>query len=563
MSAANQKRGAKTAICSTLTAPSTNNGLDEESVKGRFGWTTIGKEHIPFIFRSNELYCAVHMVEMKVLNKLLRLLHEDLFTCVNIRSYHITEAEARLLNEINFKHSNCQFGMKQFQSADLIVRTEDAINFVKFLIYCYNKLMNFSNGSLLNMCGFIIINREFMVPYTMHNGQKFVPLFYFEGNINEHLRNRIYELDGWNLSYLKFCCKLQGVRVYNEYLTRDSCSVINLTDIKRDFPPSTTFEEYWPMHLNSQLLIMDKRKIKRPTVSWTRQPITSVTQTHPPPTNSAAKPPCSEFEHSSSYCKINLDYGMAKEPPKCQTTQLMSTSSTEEQTVSVNRPSAPHMPFPPPPLIPISRVPAPFPSSSRWNPMYSRPGPYFVPQTFQMTLLRNEQTQIQCRSNNFDGNMQNRDLLTVHQRSTITSDGGPMIENGGVSSVDNSDVISVPTTANRSPYMILDAMVDGKLLPSINMKRFIYTDLLVTLSDIVFRFFPNVSLQSCAQVMEVLGIDLYQANYLQMKTLLENGKCENTNDTVWLVQVHNVNAYMPQLKYMLNRDFDKSSKKRQ
>lgn len=37
-----------------------------------------------------------------------------------------------------------------------------------------------------------------------------------------------------------------------------------------------------------------------------------------------------------------------------------------------------------------------------------------------------------------------------------------------------------------------------------------------------------------------------------MRILIENGKCQNANDTVPLVQVRNVINYMPQLKYMLN-----------
>lgn len=51
---------------------------DEESQKGHFGWVTFenGKIHIPYIFRSQEKYCAVRMVEMKLLNKYLNYLHQ-------------------------------------------------------------------------------------------------------------------------------------------------------------------------------------------------------------------------------------------------------------------------------------------------------------------------------------------------------------------------------------------------------------------------------------------------------------------------------------------------------
>lgn len=110
------------AIGATTIAPVTANGggankgddtaangekkaCDEESQKGHFGWETFpGKIHIPYIFRQSERYCAVRMVEMKLLNKYLNYLHQDIYSCTCVRSYYITEAESKLFNEINTKH---------------------------------------------------------------------------------------------------------------------------------------------------------------------------------------------------------------------------------------------------------------------------------------------------------------------------------------------------------------------------------------------------------------------------------------------------------------------------
>lgn len=54
------------------------NEADEESAKGHFGWVTFenGKVYIPYIFRQQEKYCSVRMVEMKLLNKYLNYLHQ-------------------------------------------------------------------------------------------------------------------------------------------------------------------------------------------------------------------------------------------------------------------------------------------------------------------------------------------------------------------------------------------------------------------------------------------------------------------------------------------------------
>lgn len=257
---------------------STEGNIDEESVRGRFGWTTLGTAHIPYIFRSGDKYCAVRMVEVKLLNKYLNFLHQDIYNCTCIRSYYITDAEGRLLNEINVRHCDYQFGREQFTTRDLIVRLSDAEEFYNFLDACYNKLLNGSQN-VTDRCGFIRINQESVVPYTVYNDQKFVPLFYFEGE-TDNLKLKAEKLEGWDLSYLKFCCKVQGIR--NELFAHDSCSVISLGDIRNYFPPGTLFEDYWPKKtLDSQLLINGKAQTQM--IQWTKTPIAPPMPSHPPP----------------------------------------------------------------------------------------------------------------------------------------------------------------------------------------------------------------------------------------------------------------------------------------
>jgi hypothetical protein len=189
---------------------------DDESLKGHFGWESFngGKIHIPYIIRQTEKYCAVRIVESKLLNKYLNVLHQDLYNCTNIRSYYITDVEARLLDEINFRHCDQYFGKEKFSMKDLIVRLSDAQKFQQFLDVCYKKLTNLSTPN--DKCGFIRINNESVVPYTVRDSQKMVPLFYFEGE-TENLKLKADSLSGWDLSYLKFCCKVQGIR--NELLS--------------------------------------------------------------------------------------------------------------------------------------------------------------------------------------------------------------------------------------------------------------------------------------------------------------------------------------------------------
>ncbi|XP_055372636.1 hybrid signal transduction histidine kinase L [Condylostylus longicornis] len=241
---------------------------DEESQKGHFGWATFGKIYIPYVTRSGEKYCAVRMVEMKLLNKYLSYLHPDIYSsCTYVRSYFITEAESRLLNEINHKHCDAQFGRDLFTLKDLVVRLSDATKFYQFLDICYRKLLSGSK-SPSDRCGFIRINKESVVPYTVRNNEQVVPLFYFEGE-TDNLRQKADCLSGWDLAYLKFCCKVQGIR--NELFSSESVAVISLKDIKSYFPNGTEFEDYWPSKVvDSNLLIASKNPGN--SVNWTRQP---------------------------------------------------------------------------------------------------------------------------------------------------------------------------------------------------------------------------------------------------------------------------------------------------
>jgi hypothetical protein len=98
-----------------------------------------------------------------------------------------------------------------------------------------------SNAS--DRCGFFRINGQSVVPYIVKNSVKYVPLFYFEGE-TDRLKLKSEEVEGWDLAYLKFCCKVQGIR--STLFANDTCKVVALEEIKGHFPQGTSFEDYWP-----------------------------------------------------------------------------------------------------------------------------------------------------------------------------------------------------------------------------------------------------------------------------------------------------------------------------
>lgn len=69
-----------------------------------------------------------------------------------------------------------------------------------------------------------------------------------------------------------------------------------------------------------------------------------------------------------------------------------------------------------------------------------------------------------------------------------------------------------PTSGNHIPYKIQKATIEGKTIPCINMKPFVFTELLVTLPDLIANFFINVPTHTCQQILTVLGIELYKGN---------------------------------------------------
>jgi len=188
-----------------------------------------------------------------------------------VKCHFITNSEAKLLNDINYNHTDCVYGKEMFFAGkDSIARLEDVHAFYTFMEICYKKLLCNITPDHNEICGFIRINSESVVPYCIKDSHKYVPLFYFEGE-TENLINQSIKLENWDLSYLKFCCKVQGIR--NELFASDSCLVTRIGAIKNYFPADTNFEEYWPAKVvNTHLLTNQKSAHFSPSGAWFKAP---------------------------------------------------------------------------------------------------------------------------------------------------------------------------------------------------------------------------------------------------------------------------------------------------
>jgi len=480
--------------------------IDEESKKGRFGWFDIEKTYLPYIYRyGTEKYTSVRMVERRLLNRYLQVLPQEVNNCTCIRSYYLSDAESKLLNEINMKHQDCIYGKEAFTSKDLVVRLKDAQEFQKFLDLCHKKLvLKRSNAS--DRCGFFRINGESVVPYTVKEGTKYVPLFYFEGE-TDHLKLKSETVQGWDLAYLKFCCKVQGIR--NELFANEICSVVALEEIKGHFPSGTTFEDYWPAK-GSIEAIPNTRSVAG-AGNWTQKPAGQPSAKM----QSAVQMQPNGMQTLNQLTALNAaaaaaGYRMPQQLTAQQLQQLASQQAMTQQQLQQ--------------LMRSGLLGNPAAAAGQQQP----------------AAARQQQPQQQRQSSGAsNGNKPFPTKLTQIKEFPIER-------------------------SNQPPYKLQKALIDNKIVPCINVRPFVFHDLMMTLPDFVKHFFPDLPLEKAREMLqEILKVTLYKGNSGHQDILRQEGKCQ-LYDPAPLVLVKDIMTYMPQIKYMFsNLGLSEPASKRQ
>jgi len=529
----NGKDAAAAATTNGNTAPAggkeNDKPVDEESKKGRFGWFDIEKQFLPYIFRyTSEKFTSVRMVERKLLNRYLQVLPQEVNSCTSIRSYYLTDSESKLLNEINLKHTECTFGKEAFTSKDLVVRLKDAKEFFKFLDLCHKKLvLKKSNAS--DRCGFFRINGESVVPYTVKNGTKYVPLFYFEGE-TDHLKLKSEEVEGWDLAYLKFCCKVQGIR--SELFNNEICKVVALDEIKGHFPQGTTFEDYWPA----------KGSIE-PVSS--RSGVTGGNWTQKPPGQPSSKPLSASSNAVqmqpngiSSLSQLNANQLNAlnayRLPGGLTTTQLqqLQLQGLAAQSLAPGQ------------LQQLLRA-GMINNQSQLQQAASQ-----LNRTQQQQLSQLQQ-QGQAAANlrqsvDMAALARQQQQAAAATRPAAAAAGGNKTFPGKLTQIKEFPM----ERSNQPPYKLQKALIDQKIVPCINVRPYVFHDLMMTLPDFVKNFFPDLPLEKCRDMLqEILKVVLYKGNSGHQEILRQEGKCQ-VYDPVPLVLVKDIMTYMPQIKYM-------------
>lgn len=222
----------------------------DKSNSGKFGWTVIEDVPVPFIYRGDEPYTSTRILETYVFKKYESILHPSIFSCVSIMCWLMHSAEVRLFNEINSFHCDNLYG-PLFNCSETLVKLQDAIELSTFLTLCTNKLKQVEDSST-NRCGFYKLNKEAVVPYIMVNKEAYLPIFYFEGEV-ENINHKSIQISGWDVCYLKFCCKIQQIKesLYNKPVHE----VMKLSEIMKHFPAPQTYDHHWPNNITAEFLL--------------------------------------------------------------------------------------------------------------------------------------------------------------------------------------------------------------------------------------------------------------------------------------------------------------------
>ncbi|GFS12818.1 hypothetical protein ElyMa_001381200 [Elysia marginata] len=99
--------------------------VDSESSKGIFGWETVDNTSIPYLLRRGKKFVSVRIVERKLLSKYPNTFPDELGKKDPLVSHFITDAESKLLNEINTDHCDYEYGHNPFTTKDLIVDLDE------------------------------------------------------------------------------------------------------------------------------------------------------------------------------------------------------------------------------------------------------------------------------------------------------------------------------------------------------------------------------------------------------------------------------------------------------
>lgn len=238
--------------------------IDYRSILGQFGWKTVIDFPVFYIYRNNEHFCAKRMFKI-IIAKHFPMVTNEIMQCITIQAYNITNAELKLLNEINNFHSNGLFGTT-FKKDEQICKINDLEQMVNYLYFILDRLrepLKPLDLDILLKCGFLrIVPTSHTVPFVRIDKEIYMPLIYLELDdiVMKNIKPNTKTISGWDLAYLKFCYKIHQINTKFFYI--EHCEVISYRFIINYFPKNTKFIYYWPKCIQLEKFVSVNKLIR-------------------------------------------------------------------------------------------------------------------------------------------------------------------------------------------------------------------------------------------------------------------------------------------------------------
>lgn len=174
--------------------------IDEASIQGKFGWHSVDSIAIPYLIRYNKKQFVSRKMADITLRKHLRCVFtSEVYDCVDIIHYPATKPEAVLLNEINHKHTDNEYGMEIFYDGARLIALNDFLEMLGFLTFCKNKIVQ-KDPSLEERVGFLSIGEMNYIAYISIHTKRYMPIFYFESE-SQFLKKGVlqYRVGTWHI----------------------------------------------------------------------------------------------------------------------------------------------------------------------------------------------------------------------------------------------------------------------------------------------------------------------------------------------------------------------------
>jgi len=208
---------------------------------GNYGWKMVEEFSFLYIVRKIDDKC-VHFTPLRlveILDKFVGVLKNDiLHTCYQIMNpISINTMEMDLLNRIVHIKNHTPFLVNK----DLMARTDDAINYYKFLKFCHNKCMC-KKSIFDSKCDFMKLScQEPNVPFIVHNSIVSWAMLLHNLNVSQH----DVKINDCELDLIKFFLCAAGIN--KDLYANQKCSIIRLQNLNKFFLPAMIVNrEHWP-----------------------------------------------------------------------------------------------------------------------------------------------------------------------------------------------------------------------------------------------------------------------------------------------------------------------------